>query len=101
MTEVGRDAVASLGSDVSCEIRVQDPYVSPRHCTVIRKQDGRLFVADLGSAHGTWLELAGLSFWAKVRTPQWWPSGWTLWLGRHGRQGLELGARGWVRVISR
>ncbi len=96
-----------IGTAADCDLRVVGQYASPRHCQVIRRADGSLWVADLGSMNGTWLEIAewtavlGLpmhSLRRRVMGTVRWPAGWVLWVGRAG---LELDRRGWVRALER
>jgi hypothetical protein len=90
-----------VGSGRHCDLVVRDPLVSAEHCRIERRVTGSLFVADLGSLNGTWLELAaarGVQLRDRVVAPKRWPPGWTLWVGRSG---LELDQRLWVRVVSR
>lgn len=42
-----------IGRSVECEISVDSPTVSRRHCTVSATEDGGFEVYDLGSTHGT------------------------------------------------
>ncbi|MEW5914730.1 MAG: FHA domain-containing protein [Thermodesulfobacteriota bacterium] len=44
-----------VGRDEQARLRPDDPRVSRRHCRIFVK-GGRLFVQDLGSANGTWLQ---------------------------------------------
>lgn len=97
-----------IGTRAECDLRVADPLVSGQHCQVVKKTDGSLWVADLGSLNGTWLKaIQRLEvFGARVRmhdeirvvAPARWRAGWTLWVGRSG---LELDGRGWVRAVNR
>ncbi|HVE84698.1 MAG TPA: sigma 54-interacting transcriptional regulator [Myxococcales bacterium] len=43
-----------LGSGAECELRVDDPYVSRRHCQLSLHTAG-VVVRDLGSRNGTWI----------------------------------------------
>jgi two-component system, NtrC family, response regulator GlrR len=42
-----------LGSSPRCDVLIRDPYVSPVHCGIARRADGRLIVRDRGSRNGT------------------------------------------------
>lgn len=102
-----------IGTAEECDLRADDPIVSPRHCRVVKAEDGTLWVVDLGSLNGTFLAAQGmveamaiygqgvrLHDEVRVRgTPEPWRPGATLWVGR--RVGLELDAVGWVRAVSR
>ncbi len=48
-----------FGRDRSCDVRVDDEYVSPRHCRVWQDANGDLWVVDLGSTNGTWIGRPG------------------------------------------
>jgi hypothetical protein len=90
-----------VGTAEHCDLRVRDTYASAEHCLIERRVTGSLFVADLGSMNGTWLELAaavGVRLRDRVVAPKRWPPGWTLWVGHSG---LELDQRLWVRAVSR
>jgi pSer/pThr/pTyr-binding forkhead associated (FHA) protein len=43
-----------IGRDLDSTIRLDDPAVSPHHCT-IASQDGRLMLCDLDSHSGTFV----------------------------------------------
>jgi pSer/pThr/pTyr-binding forkhead associated (FHA) protein len=45
-----------FGRDPSCDVVLDDPYVSPRHCRIWQDDDGCLWTEDLGSTNGTWLD---------------------------------------------
>lgn len=45
----------TIGSDPACDIYVDDEYVSKRHARVWRDGDGQVWVEDLGSTNGTFL----------------------------------------------
>lgn len=95
------------------DLLVRDRYVSPVHAAVWRDDVG-LWVADLGSTNGTWLEADPMALLAsmpaagggryagsrrvRVTEKTRWRPGWTLWVGRSG---LEQDHRGWVRAVSR
>jgi len=52
LVELDTDSVL-IGSDESCDLRVEnDAYVSRKHARV-RRENGLLFVDDLGSSNGT------------------------------------------------
>lgn len=61
-----------VGSGEGCPVRVDDPYVTLRHCEVARTDARRYYVRDLGSLNGTWLR-SGDGRQARVY-------GWTLWV---------------------
>jgi predicted component of type VI protein secretion system len=44
-----------VGTDQTCDIRVVDEYVSNRHCEIMVDDHGRVWVEDLGSTNGTWI----------------------------------------------
>lgn len=45
----------TVGTDETCDIRVVDQYASNRHCEVMVDTHGRVWVEDLGSTNGTWI----------------------------------------------
>ena len=50
-----------IGTDADCDVRVNDdPYVSNRHARVWRDDGGNVWIEDLGSTNGTWLQRAGI-----------------------------------------
>lgn len=97
-----------IGTAADCDLRVAEGfYASPRHCQVMRRDDGAFWVADLGSTNGTWLEVGEVMMvpWLPISSMRRrvvggtrWPAGWVLWVGRAG---LELDRRGWVRPLAR
>ena len=44
-----------VGSSPDCDLRVDDPTVSARHCQLIETNDG-FRIEDLGSTNGTWVD---------------------------------------------
>jgi len=48
------DASTTIGRSVECELRLDDTYVSQLHARVF-VQDGAVFVQDLGSTNGTYV----------------------------------------------
>lgn len=42
-----------VGTDSNCDVRVNDPYASNRHCEVAMTDSGTYLVRDLGSTNGT------------------------------------------------
>jgi pSer/pThr/pTyr-binding forkhead associated (FHA) protein len=42
----------TIGRDPGCDIVVDDPYASPRHCMLVEESPGRWTVRDLGSTNG-------------------------------------------------
>lgn len=44
-----------IGQHSDCDIVIDDPYVSRRHCELLQ-QDGVLFLRDLGSTNGTFVD---------------------------------------------
>jgi pSer/pThr/pTyr-binding forkhead associated (FHA) protein len=44
-----------IGQGADCDVRVEDPYVSTRHCQVWQDEDGQAWLEDLGSTNGTWV----------------------------------------------
>jgi pSer/pThr/pTyr-binding forkhead associated (FHA) protein len=50
-----------FGTDGSCDVRVSDAYASNRHCCITREDDGRVWIEDLGSTNGTWVN--GVRVW--------------------------------------
>ena len=49
-----------IGRDPACQLRPASPLVSGRHC-VVTTHDGKIFVRDLGSTNGTFLNGQRLS----------------------------------------
>lgn len=45
-----------IGQGDACDIRVDDEFVSTRHARVWRDEVGQVWVEDLGSMNGTWLD---------------------------------------------
>ncbi|MBW2731415.1 MAG: sigma 54-interacting transcriptional regulator [Deltaproteobacteria bacterium] len=45
---------ASVGSDEACDLVLDDPYVSKRHC-VLERRGARIWVRDRRSRNGTWV----------------------------------------------
>jgi pSer/pThr/pTyr-binding forkhead associated (FHA) protein len=76
----GRGAV--LGRSRSCDVQLDEQGVSRRHCEVLVRDDG-VFVRDLGSTHGTWVDGR------RVRTEDRLAAGATITLGARG-PGVEL-----------
>lgn len=56
-TTYSLDADATLGRAATCDITLQDTYMSQHHARVFRL-DGQLYVEDLGSTNGTYLNRA-------------------------------------------
>lgn len=67
-------AVVVIGRDPAADIRVEDPLVSGRHAELAR-HEGRLFLADLNSTNGTWVQER------RVTAPVWLTSGDELTVG--------------------
>ncbi|MEA3075378.1 MAG: hypothetical protein QOF60_286 [Actinomycetota bacterium] len=51
-------AELTVGRAAGCQVRVDDTYASQLHARIFRK-DGQLFVEDLGSTNGTYLNRRG------------------------------------------
>lgn len=68
-----------FGTDPSCDVRIDDPYVSGRHARVWRDDDG-VWVEDLGSTNGTWI--GQLYFGQRVTLKTRLRPGDVLWMGR-------------------
>jgi predicted component of type VI protein secretion system len=47
-------ALVVVGRNPQCDVRLDSHRVSRRHCCLTAERDG-LFVRDLGSANGTWI----------------------------------------------
>lgn len=74
----------TLGTAADCDVRVNDdPYVSSRHARVSVDESGSVWVEDLGSTNGTWLQMTASGGGGKVRVygPRRMLVGDTLWLG--------------------
>jgi hypothetical protein len=58
----------TVGRAAGCQVRVDDTYASQLHARIFRK-DGQLFVEDLGSTNGTYLNRRGTKAKEKVTGP--------------------------------
>jgi hypothetical protein len=58
----------TVGRAAGCQVRVDDTYASQLHARVFRR-DGQLFVEDLGSTNGTYLNRRGTQNKEKVAGP--------------------------------
>lgn len=47
--------VRSIGRDPSCDIVLDDPYVSLRHATITQRDDGSVWLEDVGALNGIWV----------------------------------------------
>lgn len=63
MTEVSESW--TFGTAADCDVRVADEYVSNHHCRITRDSDGAVWIEDLGSMNGTWVN--GARVWNKRR----------------------------------
>lgn len=45
----------TFGTAEDCDVRIDDEYVSNHHCRITRDDDGRVWIEDLGSTNGTWV----------------------------------------------
>lgn len=54
-----------FGTAEVCDVRVLDPYVSPRHICATQLPSGSIIIEDLGSTNGTWLLRYGRA-WMRV-----------------------------------
>jgi pSer/pThr/pTyr-binding forkhead associated (FHA) protein len=70
-----------IGSGQACDLRVDDPYASPRHAAITRRPNGTYWIADLGSTNGTYI---GPTFVGKARVygPTPLRPGDIIWVGR-------------------
>jgi DNA-binding NtrC family response regulator len=50
-----KQTVATIGSLESCDVKLNDPFVSRHHCS-IEHRNGRVLLVDLGSTNGTYVE---------------------------------------------
>lgn len=80
----------TIGTSARCDVRVHDdPYVSDMHARVIRTDDDRFWIEDLGSMNGTWIQRAGVpapthpALLPRVRTRTELRPGDTVWISRH------------------
>lgn len=76
-----------FGQGADCDVRIQDEYVSTRHCRVTLRSDGSATVEDLGSTNGTWIHPAStatlpLSSDVRIYGPTPIPTGWVIRIGR-------------------
>ena len=62
------NAELTVGRAAGCQVRVDDTYASQLHARIFRK-DGQLFVEDLGSTNGTYLNRRGTQNKEKVAGP--------------------------------
>ena len=62
------NAELTVGRAAGCQVRVDDTYASQLHARIFRK-DGELFVEDLGSTNGTYLNRRGTQNKEKVAGP--------------------------------
>jgi pSer/pThr/pTyr-binding forkhead associated (FHA) protein len=76
-----------IGTDETCDVRVNgDPYVSNRHARVWADDTGAVWIEDLGSTNGTFIQRAGQptprhpAFLARVRGKTRINQGDTIWL---------------------
>jgi pSer/pThr/pTyr-binding forkhead associated (FHA) protein len=58
----------TVGRAAGCQVRVDDTYASQLHARIFRR-DGQLFVEDLGSTNGTYLNRRGTKNKEKVAGP--------------------------------
>lgn len=49
----------TIGTDPACDIVIDDPYASPRHCMLAEGAFCVWTVRDLGSTNGTWIDRLG------------------------------------------
>ena len=45
----------TIGRAEDCTVRIDDAYASPHHAKVTKDDAGRVWIEDLGSTNGTWL----------------------------------------------
>ena len=48
-----------IGSEPSCDLTIDDPFVSRTHCTIERRASGSVLVKDQGSRNGTFVRTKG------------------------------------------
>jgi pSer/pThr/pTyr-binding forkhead associated (FHA) protein len=58
----------TVGRAAGCQVRVEDTYASQLHARIFQR-DGELFVEDLGSTNGTYLNRRGTQAKEKVAGP--------------------------------
>jgi pSer/pThr/pTyr-binding forkhead associated (FHA) protein len=58
----------TVGRAAGCQVKVEDTYASQLHARIFRR-DGELFVEDLGSTNGTYLNRRGTQAKEKVAGP--------------------------------
>ena len=58
--EVDKDRFV-LGRDEGCDLLVPDEKVSRRHASILKRDDGRIYLDDLGSTNGTWVNGARIA----------------------------------------
>ena len=46
----------SMGTNQACDLVVDDPFVSGRHCMIDRKASGAITVRDMPSRNGTYID---------------------------------------------
>lgn len=57
MTEEAKTVV--FGQAAECDVRIDDPYVSSRHARATQDASGQVWVEDLASTNGTFIERPG------------------------------------------
>jgi pSer/pThr/pTyr-binding forkhead associated (FHA) protein len=70
-----------IGSGAGCDVRVADPYVSARHAQVVVDEQDAVWITDLGSTNGTYIQRAGGRLRVQVHAPTRLYPGDVLWLG--------------------
>lgn len=55
----------TFGTAEDCDVRVTDEYVSNHHCRITHNDDDTVWIEDLGSMNGTWVN--DLRVWDKRR----------------------------------
>lgn len=71
-----------IGTKAECDLRVDNEYVSGKHCAVYKDDAGRIWVEDLGSSNGTYIQRGEARFKVWAEPTQIRP-GDSLWLGRN------------------
>ncbi len=46
-----------IGTAADCDMRLTDEYASARHALIHRDDEGHVYVEDLGSTNGTYVQL--------------------------------------------
>ena len=51
--------VVVFGRADDCDVQIDDEYASPHHAEAFQDSDGQVWIRDLGSTNGTWVQRDG------------------------------------------